>query len=124
MISIENHIRLKDPQRHKARLVEVLDKGEEIEENKDLSTDLLNSGDNLSETGDKSGYISEDKNKVSINYSDNHISNKCINCSIPSDTRIIHNHPFYYCKEHPKFQNIHLEVIESNLILAKDHKTL
>ena len=31
-------------------------------------------------------------------------SNTCINCPKPSDSRIGHNHPFYYFKEHPKFQ--------------------
>ncbi len=36
--------------------------------------------------------------------------------------RMRHNHPFYYCKEHAKVQNIYSEVIESNLIRFKDHK--
>lgn len=82
-----------------------------------LSTKSLNSGD----TGDKSGYVIEEKDKENnnIEYSP---SNTCINCPKPTDSRIVHNHPFYYCIEHPKFQNINLEVIESHLILAKDHK--
>jgi hypothetical protein len=41
---------------------------------------------------------------------------------MPPDPRIVHNHPFYYCIDHPKFHDIHLEVIESHLIIAKDHK--
>ncbi|MGN6346421.1 MAG: hypothetical protein ACTHKC_10400 [Candidatus Nitrosocosmicus sp.] len=52
------------------------------------------------------------------------LSNQCINCPKLSDPRIGHKHPFYYCKEHPKFQNINLEVIERHLILTKDHKKI
>jgi hypothetical protein len=33
-MSIENHIRLKDPGKHKAKLLEALDKDEDEEENK------------------------------------------------------------------------------------------
>ncbi|HEY6534808.1 MAG TPA: hypothetical protein VIY08_03220 [Candidatus Nitrosocosmicus sp.] len=82
----------------------------------------ISSGDNSFETRDKSEQIMENTDE-----SNNHISslsNQCINCPKPTDTRIMHNHPFYYCIEHPKFENIHLEVIESHLILAKDHKSI
>lgn len=65
----------------------------------------------------------EGKEDVSDNgRSSSNRNNTCINCLIPSDPRIKHNHPFYYCKEHPQVQNIHLEVIESHLILANYHK--
>jgi hypothetical protein len=80
-----------------------------------INTNSLNSGD----TGDKSDYIIGDKDKVCDKGSI--INNTCINCPKISDSRIRQNHPFYYCKGHPKFQNIHLEVIKSHLILAKDH---
>jgi hypothetical protein len=50
------------------------------------------------------------------------INNSCINCPKSSNTKIDHNHPFYYCKEHPKFLNINLEVIENHLMFANDHK--
>jgi hypothetical protein len=63
----------------------------------------------------------EDKDKEFNNHN-NSINSQCVKCPIPSDTRIAHSHPFYYCKDHPKFENIHLEVIESHLILANDHK--
>jgi hypothetical protein len=63
----------------------------------------------------------EDKKEV-INSHTSSLSNQCINCKKPSDSRIKHSHPFYCCKEHPKFENIYLEVIESHIILAKDHK--
>jgi hypothetical protein len=90
------------------------------EEEEALSTNSLNSGD-AGYTGDKLGYIMEDIDEESDNSIN--INNKCINCPKPSDSRIEYNHPFYYCKDHSNFQNIHLEVIESHLILAKDHKS-
>ena len=78
------------------------------------------SGD-IGYTGDKSAYIMEDDDKESNNRCYGTISKNC-NCQVSKDPRIGHNHPLHYCKEHPKFENIHLEVIESHLILAKDHK--
>ena len=88
------------------------------EENRDLTMDSNNSGD----TGDKSAHIIEDKDSICENESNSNIYNAWGNCPKPLDSRIIHNYPFYYCKDHPKFENINLEVIESHLILAKDHK--
>jgi hypothetical protein len=90
------------------------------EEKEDLSTKSNNSG-YTGHTGDKSGYVMEDKDKEDNNHSDNTISKNC-NCQAPVDSRIGPNHPFYYCTEHSKFENIHLEVIENHLILAMDHK--
>ncbi len=29
--------------------------------------------------------------------------------------------PFYYCKEHPKFENIHLVEVETHLLHSKEH---
>jgi len=72
------------------------------EDSIESSTKSNNSGD-TGHTGDKSAYIKdmdEDNNR-----SDSNISKKC-NCPKPLDSRIVHNHPFYYCIEHPKFQNI------------------
>ena len=63
--------------------------------------------------------IMEDKEEGSDNSSK--VNNKC-NCPVPSDSRIQYNHLFYYYIEHPKFQNIYIEVIEGHLILATDHK--
>ena len=64
----------------------------------------------------------EGKDDDSNNSRSSSINNTYINCPTPSDPRIGHSHPFYYCKVYPKFHNIHLEVIESHLILAKDRK--
>lgn len=64
----------------------------------------------------------EDEEDVSENSANSNTNNSCVNCLKSSDSRIMHNHPFYHCKEHPKFENIYLEVIESQLILAKDDK--
>jgi hypothetical protein len=61
----------------------------------------------------------EGKDESSNNSS---INNTYVNCPIPSESRIGHNHPFYHCKEHPEYHNIHLKVIENHLILSKDHK--
>ncbi len=88
------------------------------EEYHDLSTKSDDSGD----TGNKSDNIVENTDVREINnYNDNNIHKNC-NCPYPSDPRIKYNHPFYYCKEHPEFENIYLKVIENHLILAKDHK--
>ena len=92
------------------------------EDIEDLSTKPNNSGDNR-DNGDKSRYTMEDADREVNNYADR-FKGQCIKCPKPSDPRIKHNHPFYYCVEHPKFENINLEVIESHLILAKDHNTL
>ena len=51
----------------------------------------------------------------------NSINTSCI-ITKHLDLRIGHNYPFYHYKEHPEYPNIHLEVIESHLILSKDHK--
>jgi hypothetical protein len=91
------------------------------EQNQDLSTKSNNSGD-TGYTGDKSVYVVEDTDKESDNCSDSGISKKC-NCSKPTDPRIVHNHPFYCCKEHPKVQNIHLESIIHHLLYSTDHKS-
>jgi len=65
----------------------------------------------------------EDEEDVFENSANSNTNNSCVNClKKSSDSRIMHNHPFFHCKEHPKFENIHLEVIESHLILAKDDK--
>jgi hypothetical protein len=72
-------------------------------------------------TGDNSEYIIEDNDKDDIGYDNSNINKNC-NCQDPPDPRIGLNHPFYYCIDHPKFQNVNLEVIENHLILAKDHK--
>ncbi len=90
------------------------------EENPDLSTKTIVSGDN-GDTGDKLNYIMEGQDDI-CNKGINSINNNCINYPKPSDLRIEHYHPFYYCKEHPKFQNVHFEVIERPLILSKAHQ--
>ena len=89
------------------------------EENEDLSTKSDNSGD-TGHTGDKSVYVMEDTVKEDDDRSDG-ISKKC-NCQDPAGHRIGHNHPFYYCIEHPKVQNIHLESIIHHLLYSTDHK--
>jgi hypothetical protein len=38
------------------------------------------------------------------------------------DNLIRYREPLYYCKEHPKFQNINLELIEHHLLYHTDHK--
>jgi len=63
--------------------------------------------------------------KISIesdNRSDSNIGKKG-NCLMSSDQRISHNHPFYYCKEHPDFKNVNLETIEHHLLYNTDHKS-
>ena len=60
----------------------------------------------------------EGKDESSNNSS---INNTCVNCPIPSESRMVHNHSFYHCKEHPEYPNIHLKVIESSRILSKDN---
>jgi hypothetical protein len=85
-------------------------------ENESLSPDL----DSLSPDSKK--LSPEDKEDVSNNKSISNACNTCVECTMPSDPRNVHRHSFYYCTEHPKFQNIHIEVIEGHLILASDHK--
>ena len=85
----------------------------------DLSTKSNSSGD-TGHTGDKSIYVIEDKYKEDNNHSDSNICKNC-NCQKPADHRIRHNHPFYYCIEHPKFINIHLETIEQHFKFSNDH---
>jgi len=85
-----------------------------------LSTSSNNSGE-TGYTGDKSDYIVEDNDKESNNRSDSTISKNC-NCHISADPRIGHNHPFYFCKDHPKVQNIHSETIEYHLLYQVDHR--
>ena len=48
-------------------------------------------------------------------------SSEIIRSLTPSDPRIIHNHPFYYCKEYPKVENIYLESIQHHLECPADH---
>ena len=89
-----------------------------------IKEDLNTKSKDIGDTGDKLGYIMKDKEYVSDNKGNININNSCINYPKASDSRIEHNHLFYYLTEHPKFQNIYLEVIESHLILAKDHQRL
>ena len=63
-----------------------------------------------------------DKEYVSDNISNNNISNVYINCPKPSDPRIKHDHPFYFCIEHPEFQNINLDSIMHHLEYSTEHK--
>ena len=94
------------------------------EDKQDLSTKTTNSGDTGC-TGEKSDYIVEGNNYVSDNdHSSSNTNNVYINCPIPSDQRIRRSHPFYFCKEHLKLENVNLEVFESYLIVAKGHKKL
>ncbi|MGN6346797.1 MAG: hypothetical protein ACTHME_03755 [Candidatus Nitrosocosmicus sp.] len=94
------------------------------EENQDLSTNSINSGD-TGYTGYKMEYSLDNEDHFSdFDGESDNINSQCINCPKSSDPRIKHNHPFYYCIEHPRFLNINLEVIESHLILAKDHKKI
>ena len=66
----------------------------------DLSTISLYSGD-TGYSGDKLNYIMADNNEDSIN--NNKIINKtCIDCPIPSDIRISHNHPLFTAKSIPR----------------------
>ena len=74
-----------------------------LEENRSLIMNTNDSGD----IGDRLDYTMEYKNNFSNN-SNNNTNIKCIHYPKPSDTRIRHSHPFYYCKEHPKIQNINL----------------
>jgi hypothetical protein len=90
-------------------------------QNQDLSTKSNNSGD-TGYTGDKLGYIMDDKKYVSGNRSNNNSNNVCIKYLKPSDLMIIHKHPFYYCIEHPDFKNINLDTIEHHLLYHTDHK--
>ena len=73
-------------------------------------------------TGDSSSYIMEGKEDVSENRGNNNTDNTCINCPKPSDSRIKHDHPFYYCIEHLDFKNIHMETIEHHLEFSRDHQ--
>jgi hypothetical protein len=52
----------------------------------------------------------------------NRINNNTCNCLKSIDPRIRHKHPFYYCIEHPEFQNVNLESIIHHLLYSKDHK--
>jgi hypothetical protein len=83
----------------------------------DLSTNSHNTGDN-GHTGDKSEYFIEEDNDKE----DDSNTNKKCNCQVSTDPRIGHNHPFYFCIEHLKFQNIHLEAIIHHLLYSQDHK--
>ena len=91
------------------------------EENQDLSTSYNNSGD-TGYIGDKSDQVMEDNDKEYDADDDSNVNKNC-NCQDPIDPRIRFNHPFYYCKEHPKVQNIHLESISHHLEFSKDHKS-
>jgi len=88
------------------------------DQNQDLSTNSLSSGDS-GDTGDKSDYVMEDNENE--NEDDSSINRNC-NCQVPLDPRIGLNHPFYYCKDHPKVKNIHLDSISHHLEYSKDHK--
>jgi hypothetical protein len=55
-------------------------------------------------TGDISGCISEDIATEVNNLNDININKKC-NCPGPIDSRIVHNHPFYYCRWYTDFKN-------------------
>ena len=92
------------------------------EENRNLSTKTNNSGD-TGHTGDKLNHIMEGKNDVGNNSNSSIITDQCINCPITSGHRIGHSHPFYYCKEHPKFQNINYEEIKRHIQYSKVHQT-
>jgi hypothetical protein len=98
------------------------DSGKLYPENiQDLSTKSNNSED-TGHTGDKLDYIMDDKKDFSDNRSNSNIHNACINCPRPTDPRIMHNHPFYFCKDHPDFKNINLETIEHHLLYHIDYR--
>jgi hypothetical protein len=92
------------------------------EENRDLNTKPSDSG-GTRYTGDKLGYLLEGKEDVFDNRSNSNINNAFITCPKPSDPRIEHNHPFYFCKEHSKFQNSYLESITHHLLYSIDHNS-
>jgi hypothetical protein len=82
-----------------------------------LSANSLKSG----YTGVKSDYVLEDNDKEPNTSTDSNTDKTC-NCQGLVDHQIKHNHPFYYCKEHPKFQNISLKSISHHLELSTDHR--
>jgi hypothetical protein len=86
-----------------------------------LSTKLDKSGDN-GDNGDKSGYAMVDADREGNNCSDNHTYKNC-NCQYSTDSRIVHNHPFYFCIEHPRFENINYEVIQHHMQYSKVHQS-
>jgi len=82
----------------------------------ELSTNFNDSGDS-GDSGDKSTYVIEGDDKE-----DDSDLNKNCNYQEPVDLRIGFNYPFYFCKEHPKVQNIYLESISHHLECSTDHK--
>ena len=54
----------------------------------------------------------EGKDEKSDNSRSSRINNTYINCPTSSYPIMGDMHPFYYCKEHLKFQNIHLSYLK------------
>ncbi|WP_458746022.1 bifunctional DNA primase/polymerase [Candidatus Nitrosocosmicus sp. T] len=47
--------------------------------------------------------------------------NNNVDTLLRTEHRIGYHYPFYYCKQHPKVQNIHFEEIKRHLELSRDH---
>ncbi len=78
------------------------------DENLDLNTKSNNSGDTRY-TGDKFKILMDEKEKDNTNT--RATSNSYM------DNLIGYREPFYYSKEHPKVENIHIEAIEATHIV-------
>jgi hypothetical protein len=64
----------------------------------------------------------EDKDNLFNNIRGSSVNNTCVNCQKKSDPRIVHNHPLYYCKEHPKVRFMNSEEIKNHLRYSKVHQ--
>ena len=82
------------------------------EEKEHLSTKSNNPRD-TGHTGDKLDVIIEEEEKTNDDVKENLDSN--------TNRLIGYKAPYYYCKEHPKFINIHSETIEHHLKFSNDH---
>ena len=64
-------------------------------------------------TGDKLDVMIEEEDKTNDDTRENSDSK--------TDSLIGFREPFYYCKEHPKVENIYRETIEQHILYSKDH---
>ena len=67
------------------------------------------------DTGDKLDVMIEKEDKTNDNTREN--------SGLKTDGLIGYRAPFYYCKEHPKVENIYRETIEQNILYSAVHKS-
>lgn len=70
----------------------------------------------IGDTGDRSEEV-----VLQCTSSNNLDGNQKIDELLSSQPNIGYKNPFYYCKQHPKVQNIHFDEIKRHLELSKDH---